>query len=268
MSAEQGNRLLINTHIEKTAGTSLRSFFQGAVGAEHVAVYDPVTDRLRRGLDVSQTNGSPLLGLLKSTIRDTPLFVAAKELAFVVDRMRNREGLAEIPSDALIIHGHFLADRYDAVVDNPLRSIVFRDPLDRMRSQYDHWSREEGKYQSSWRVQVPYDANMPFEEYAFAPQLQNYQTQAVAGKPLANFDAVGVTENLNPFKRDLLSLFIEQGWCDESVLAEASIPRINQAPKGGRTDTQHMDPAFLRKFRKFHSEDYQLHDAAKRLAEK
>lgn len=261
MSIEQ--RKLISTHIEKTAGTSLRPLFESAVEREHIALYDAGTDKLRRGTELFQTNVSPVLDRLKLTLMNTPFYGPAKELAFLLDKMKRREGLATIPPDVLIIHGHFLADKYDYVVNNPLRSIVFRDPLDRMRSQYDHWSRNKG--QAAWRVTVPYDPAISFEDYALSPELQNYQTQAVAGKPLTDFDVVGVTEDLDRFRDDLTRLFIEQGWCDESILRTDPVPRLNQTSERTKTDQSQLSPTFLGEFRRFHSDDYQLHDAATRL---
>lgn len=197
---------------------------------------------------------------------DTPFYGGARELAHLLDKMRSKEELVEIPSDVLVIHGHFPADKYDDVVENPLRSIVFRDPLERMRSQYDHWTRNRGE--ADFRLPIVYDPEMSFEDYALLPELQNYQTQAVAGKPLTEFDAIGVTENLEPFRHDLVKLFVEQGWCDENILNTISLPRINQTSARTRSNPSQLQPSFLQAFRNFHSEDYQLHDAATRLLEK
>lgn len=261
MPVEQ--RTLISTHIPKTAGTSLQSLYQSAVGREHIAIYDARTDTLHRGSESIFTNVSPFTDWLKSNLMNSPFDKIAKDLAFWLKSLKNSGDQVEIPRDVLIIHGHFLANRYDDLVENPLRSIVFRDPLARIHSEYNHWKRAEGRV--VFRVTLPYDPSMSFEDYALSQDLQNYQTQAVAGKPLTDFDVVGVTENLDKYKDALIELFIEQGWCDKSVLEAVSMPRFNQTPIVRRTNRQDLSDTFIQQFRSFHNEDYQLYDAAKAL---
>lgn len=258
------NRILISTHIEKASGTSIQNLYETVVGRDQIAIYNARKDTLRRGTEYPFTQASRVIDWFKSTIMDSPFYGHAKDLALWLGSRKDQLGSLKIPDDVMIIHGHFLADRFDKQLEDPLRSIVFREPLDRMRSQYDHWKRAKGH--TEWRVNLPYDPDMTFEEYSLSPKLQNYQTQAVASKLPTDFHVVGVTDDLAPYENALLQLFIKQGWCANSILGKISVQKLNKTPNRKKTDSFNLNNTFIHEFRQFHASDYQLYREARRIA--
>ena len=104
-----------------------------------------------------------------------------------VRRIRRGAPVLEVPEDAKVILGHFAADMFDRLLPDEIsaiRAVVIRDPLDRMRSHYDHWKRTRSY--EDWRVYIPFQRNLTFERFALLPELQNYQSQALGGMDLAD----------------------------------------------------------------------------------
>lgn len=248
-------RILESVHIEKTAGTSVMGFFEKVLGRDHVAFYDPTTDSLTRSSDLLLPVSSRAIDVFK--FRFQPFWPLLKKM-WVSTQSRKRYS-EEIPEGIMVIHGHFRADRFDAVVADPLRAVLIREPLARMRSQYDHWKATKGL--AEWRVRTPFNPDMVFEEFAMLPQLQNYQTQALADKDLAEFSVVGVMENLEAYSSGLQDVLVNEGFCQKPNQS-ISIEVINRTPSRLRSFISEIDPNFKEAFREFHKRDYQLYNKA------
>lgn len=245
-------RIIINTHIEKTAGTSLLKFFEDTVGKQKIAFYDPTTDSLVRVSDLLLSPSNDFVDRLQ--LKSYAFWPSLKKTYF-----KTRSKYAQkIPSDIAIIHGHFTSERFDKVVKNPIMTVVIRDPLKRMYSQYDHWKHAKGR--NHWRIIIPYDPQLSFEAFALLPAMQNYQIKALAGKKLASFDLVGTTEKLNMFSSALFQMFIREGYVTNATPVK-SIPKLNKHRKKYVANKK-----FEALFKKFHKEDYLLYEQAKRLA--
>jgi hypothetical protein len=248
-------RILQNVHIEKTVGTAMSKFFEATLGRDHVAYYDPTTDSLTRSSDLLLPVSSKVVDMFK--LRFQPFWPTLKRLW--IERQPEKRTTQEIPDGIMVVHGHFQADRFDSVVTDPLRAVLVRDPLARMRSQYDHWKATKGL--AEWRVRTPYDPSLSFEQYAMLPQLQNYQTQALAGKDLSEFAVVGVTERLEAYSSALLQTFVDEEFCPMPT-GEIAIGFTNRTPRRLRHIPDIMDEAFVQDFRQFHSKDYDLYREA------
>lgn len=247
-------RVIINTHIEKTAGTSLLQFFQDTLGKEHVAFYDPITDSLIRVSDLLVSPANSLVDKLQ--LKSYAFWPILKKTFFFIRTPKRTKDV--VPESVVLVHGHFLANRFDKIVTKPIRTVVIREPLARMYSQYDHWKRAKGRNQ--WRVMIPYDDTMTFETFALLPQLQDYQTQALAGKKLSEFAIVGVTERMDLFTKSLTKLFIRHGLLEKKMKKE-SVQKRNP-----RKNNYKVSKTFSKKFEAFHKRDYLLYKQAKELA--
>lgn len=247
-------RITVNVHIEKTAGTSLLQFFEYTLGRNRIAFYDPTTDRI---IKVSDLFLSPSNGFVDTfQLKSYAFWPYIKKAYFGIQTVKRQKN--SIPNNIAVIHGHFKADRFDTLLPNAINTVVIRDPLKRMHSQYDHWKRAKGR--SQWRVMVPYDPRMTFEQYAMLPIMQNYQVQACAGKDLKSFTVVGITERLDMFTKTLYSLFVSEGYIPYTVPFNG-IKNMNQHRNTHEIKTNGFEKAFYL----FHKDDYDLYEHAKSL---
>lgn len=245
-------RVIVNVHIEKTAGTSLLKFFEHTVGKEHIAFYDPITDSLTKVSDLPISPANELVD--KWQLKSYAFWPALKKAYYTINAKKNQVNV----DDIAIVHGHFTANRFDTLFPNSLQTVVIRDPLARMHSQYDHWKRAKGR--SQWRVMVPYDETMTFEDYAMLPSIRNYQVQALAGKELATFALVGVTERLNAYTTTLYHLLLLENF----IIADMPlrIEKLNQK----KQEHEMKRSGFEKDFAFFHKDDYMLYKQAKSLS--
>lgn len=251
----QAKKIIVNVHIEKTAGTSLLKFFEQTLGKERVAFYDPKTDSIIKVSDLLVSPSNSYID--KSQLKSYAFWPIIKGLFFTVQshkRYRNT-----VPEGVAVIHGHFTADRFDSILPGAISTIVIRDPLARMQSQYNHWKRAKGR--SQWRVMIPFNPDMKFEEYALLPEMKNYQVVACAGKDLRSFTIVGLTEQLETFTENLHSLFISEGLISQ-IIPYMKVKNMNQNKKAYESITS----SFEKTFYNFHKDDYVLYEQAKSLA--
>lgn len=152
----------------------------------------------------------------------------------------------DLSKKAEVVIGHFaVAQLIDYLPPNKhsYRTVV-RDPLYRMWSHYCHWHAHKGDV--GYRVVPQYRPDMPFEEFALLPELQNYQTQAV-GNDLGIYEYIGTTEALEQFAI-ITGLIGEAG----------TMPKVNHFSK----ETPYLSESFLDNFKKLHAEDYALYRKA------
>ena len=163
--------------------------------------------------------------------------------------------------------GHFVADQFDEQLsDRPkIRAVVLRDPLERMASHYDHWKRYEGH--SIWRVNIPYNPSMSFEDFATLPEMRDYQLQALGRLGLEDFDVVGVTETVDQSVGQFLQLLAEEGTMP--IVPEAhdvQLGHLNRTPQGTKTNVETLGSAALQSIRAYHAEDIELYAQAQAMA--
>jgi hypothetical protein len=252
----------LSVHIEKTAGVSLREFYQRIYGSEMVFTYYPATDTLLRTSEESFPRTNKLINSLKLALAQTPFL----PLLARFNVSRSHRALNHIPVTELssvgsfrVIHGHFLANRFDNILPDSFMSIVLRDPMERMASQFLHWRRTEGH--ALFRTIVPYDPKVIFTEFAFFAPLQNYQTAALAGKNLTDFDLVGTTEKIDLFAQTLVrKLKINQ-------FSLTSLLRLNTCPRDCDKNGLGITNEFTERFKVFHRVDYENYALAETLAQ-
>jgi hypothetical protein len=143
-------------HIPKTAGTSLRNALEHAF-ADHLILRDYgndaiTTPRLRELIHVGRS-------------------VSGFREAF-------RDG-----SSGILLSGHFPAWRYWDSFHAESFVTFIRDPVSRVISEYNHFTRYEG-----WTA--------PLEEFAATPRFRNVMSTFLKGVDLDRFGFIGVMDNL------------------------------------------------------------------------
>jgi hypothetical protein len=259
------------THIEKTAGTSVRGTLEQAVGNTSLYLYSAAGSSFSQAKDGAPSTSSALdralmFGFSNPVTRRPLVSLYSRYHAAAVRRMVAR-GNPVVPSDASVIMGHFVADQFDEQLgDRPkIRAVVLRDPLERMASHYDHWKRYEGH--SIWRVNIPYNPTMPFEDFATLPEMQNYQLQALGRLGLEDFDVVGVTETVDQSVGQFLQLLAEAGtipFVPEGH--DVQIGHLNRTPQGTKTNVESLGGAALQSIRAYHAEDIELYAQAQAMS--
>jgi hypothetical protein len=255
------------THIEKTAGTSVRGTLEQAVGNSSLYLYSAAGNSFSQAKDGAPSTSSVLdralmLGFSNPVTRKPLVSLYSRYHSSAVRRMVAR-GTAEVPSDASVIMGHFRADQFDEALGDrhAIRAVVIREPIARMASHYDHWKRYEGH--SVWRVQVPYDPTMSFEGFATLPEMQNYQLQALGRLGLEDFDVVGVTEHVDQSVGQFLRLLAEAGTISSVPEAQdIQLGHYNRTPQGTKTNLESLGGTALQAIRAFHAEDIELYAQA------
>ena len=172
-------------------------------------------------------------------------------------KMRTRQSMnsLEVPTNINLIYGHMQADKFDSNNGQYFSSIVFRDPLNRMRSHFTHWQRNFGL--PMWKTQIPYIDGMTFEQFAMLPELKNYQEKTLGSKSLESFDLIGVTENLDVFATQIVEARREH--LAVKPLLPVTLQRFNVAPNLPLGS----DANFVDKFKKQHSHDYEIYRHAR-----
>lgn len=90
-----------------------------------------------------------------------------------------------------IVHGHFLADLFDPLADEINYAIFFRDPVERVISNYYFFKNNYFKHSPVCKMIAE---GMTLEEYAALSSSRNVQSFFMADKPLESFDYVGICE--------------------------------------------------------------------------
>ena len=253
---------LLSVHIEKTAGTSIQDLLETILGKDRVLIYNPIADTLTRACDLRVQRTNTVHDILRLRVANTALApiinYAYRWLTTSVLKPKTVP-ISNLPNNFSAIHGNFAANRFDSQIAHSLLAVVFRDPLERMESQFIHWQRTKGI--AEWRVRVPYDSTLEFEHYALLPQLQNFQSQALGGKDLDAFAIVGITKNLDTFSLELIRA-LEQNRLARHSSSEYHVKRLNVTPQ--RQQGENHGASFLKQFREFHEQDYLLYERAKK----
>lgn len=242
--------IVVNTHIEKTGGTSLSSWFMQVYGDDRVLIYSPATDTFLRGSEVPDLN--PVTNRLKSLLTLTPLIsiAAAASKNYKSSSHRNHISPNDIGQGFDVIHGHFTASRFEKSMDDPFTSIILRDPIERMVSHYISWKRRRGK--TNQRLNIPYTPEMSFRDFAMLDQMINFQSQALGELSIEDFDLVGTAENLDAFTEEF---FRRRG-------IEGNIPRLTELNRtlfSPAHEALGIDDGFTKVFKEQNAHDYEIY---------
>jgi hypothetical protein len=247
----------VSTHIEKTAGTSLQEFYTRYYGPKNVYIYSTDTDSLIcADRLLMKARISPIVDKVRSLSKQLGLTSLAH--TFVIGRLNNQnsdKGLPGLPANCSLIHGHFVADRFDDIVQKPYRSVVLRDPLERMISHYKYWKEVQGV--TNHRIDIPFDCHMSFMDFQSVKCLQNFQSSALGSLSINDFDLVGVTQNLPDFVNKFVKRCPIQGW-----MTTEDLRKLNSSPRKTDYNQFGIDGNFIKKFKSQNELDYMNYDRA------
>ena len=257
------------THIEKTGGISVRNSLERAMDGPGLYLYSPLADRFMEAED-GRPDTSPLFDVIKAGLaypflRTALIRLHDRHLSAVTDRIVET-GSVGIPDEAKVILGHFQADQFDdEIQERPtVQAVVIREPLERARSHYDHWRRTRGN--SDWRVLIPYDPRMSFEDFASLPDMQNFQSQALGQRELKDFDVVGLTEAATEFVSRFLRVLTQAKIISPDLSSAPSTKRYNRTPSNSLTHVETIHGNTLRYLQQINADDYDLYAQAIELS--
>jgi len=249
-------RVHLSVHIERTAGTSLLAELVKEYGADRTLIYQPQTDRLLKVSDIPISPASKFIHNLKHRLEGTFLLRAIYNGYDKVVKWDKAVfkwiSPEKIPEETAAIHGHFSPQRFNGLVENPMTTVVLRDPLERMISHYSHWKRTGGK--AGWRIETPFDQSLGFVEFALREEMRNFQSKVLAGKKLQDFDYVGVTKKLDCF----LGKIRGNG--------HGKAPNMHSVANKPKYAELGITEEFIKKFKKYNARDYKNYLLATQLA--
>ena len=150
--------MLISVHIPKVAGTSFRSLLEQSFQDK---LYLDYTDK-----PLQKNKLARILQIIKSNYSSSPLLLQQYHC----------------------IHGHFMPAKYYFLKQKSFAT-WFRDPVERVISNYYHWQRNEFKHP---KIK---NKNCSLEEYSEIEHFQNLYATYLWGMNLQQFDFIGITEN-------------------------------------------------------------------------
>jgi hypothetical protein len=191
---------IVHVHVEKTAGTTLKSAYINAYGGDRVWGYSASEQAYRAlGKKLFAIDSDWQQSLRAQIFRNTPRLARLGQLALNALPSHQALTLEQVQEVASVIIGHFTFDGMSQAID-PGQSAyraVLRDPLDRMRSHYS-FLLQRSVPKSRMRIAALDAENMSFEEFALQPSVQNFQSQAI-GDSLTPYEMVGVVDYLDLF---------------------------------------------------------------------
>lgn len=212
--------VIVSVHIPKTAGASFRTGLRQRFGDRLLLDYgdlplsDSIPDRWRR----------------------------------LRRRSEVRRQASRIVARYGAVHGHFVASKYLPLGDRATLCIFFRDPVERLLSQYFYMHRTSDPANRMWaRLHTE---NMSPEQLACLPRQQEIYRLFTARLPMERFAFVGITEEYQAS----LALF--------KAMFDIDIP-FHRVNSGGQASNG-FDPRERLKVRAAQRKNIAIYEAARR----
>jgi hypothetical protein len=109
-----------------------------------------------------------------------------------------------VPAGTQMIHGHFLADSFDALFPERRLLTWVRHPVERLVSNYYHCMRSPDMRDDCCRAL--HQQKLSLREFADLDWMRNMTTRYLAGKPVADFHFVGIMEHFEESMRHFSTL--------------------------------------------------------------
>lgn len=169
--------MIVSVHIPKTAGSSFREGLERHLGERLLADYgdrplsDSISDRWRR---------------LKT-------------------RIEVRYRAHDLAARYAAVHGHFIATKYLPLGDRAAFCAFFRNPVERLLSQYRFWLRTPDPQNKMW---VQFDAlRMTPAQLASLPRQGKLYRLFTGALPMERFAFIGITEEYETSLRLFRAIF-------------------------------------------------------------
>lgn len=246
-------RVHVTVHIEGTTNSSFLAELGNIYGPGRVLVYKLPKKRFIRLSDIPLNPTQSLIKMGKNLLINTPFF---NNSSSAENTEPSDENLwfkrKELPADTAAVYGKFSPSLFKGVFENPFYSIILKDPLERMISLYEEWNNTKGIV--DWRVNIPFDKNISFVDFAVEEGFNNFQSRCLGNKRLGDYDLVGVAECQEGFTAQLKN----KDWKGF----------VNQKPSTIQLDHPKyknlgVTSDFLNEFQELNDRDYAIYQQAK-----
>ena len=228
MKKERGIEL-VSVHLPKTAGTAFLDILFQVYGKDNIF------------LDYNDKIGDPL----SQFNTDYPNW------------LKNRDNfIKSINPDALVIHGHFSAVKYDGYFADAKRIVWLREPISRLISHYFYWVGIPPSQNSLHKVLL--EKNLSLLEFAELPTMQNRMSRIFfRDVDINHFYFIGIQEF---FEDDLAKLAVLMDW------PRVTMPIVNRTNTLGYSSFD-TDKSLMEKLAFLNKEDIGLYQTALKLRE-
>jgi len=246
-------RVHVNVHIEGTTNSSFLAELGNIYGSDRVLIYRLPQKRFIRLSDIPLKPAQSLLKIGKDLLVNAPFFNNSPS---VENKNPSDENLwfkrKELPVDTAAVYGYFTPSLFKGIFENPFFSIILKDPLERMISLYEEWNNSKGS--GGWRVNIPFDKNFSFVDFAVQEEFCNFQSRCLGNKRLGDYDLVGVSE----YQAGFVAQLKNKNWKGY----------VNQEPPEIQLDCPKfknlgITSDFLKHFQELNHMDYSIHQQAK-----
>ncbi len=246
-------RVHVNVHIEGTTNSSFLAELGNIYGPDRVLVYKLPQKRFIRLSDIPHKPTQSLLKMGKDLLVNAPFFnySSSDENNDPTDKnlwFKRKE----LPADTTAVYGYFTPSLFKGIIENPFFSIILKDPLERMISLYKEWNNTKGI--AGWRVNIPFDKDLLFVDFAVEERFCNFQSKCLGSKRLGDYDLVGVAECQAGFIAQLKNINWKGYVNHKPSLIQLDLPKYKNL--GITSD-------FLKHFQKLNHMDYSIHQQAK-----
>jgi hypothetical protein len=246
-------RVHVSVQIEGTTNSNFLNELGKIYGANQVLVYNLTLDKFIRLSHLSTNPALSLFKLGKELLDNTSLFNSNPDIdQNSEDDQDQWYSLTELPPDTAAIHGLYKPSVFKGVLENPFISIILKNPLERLLTLYEEWTRNQGEVE--WRVNIPYKKNLNFNTFALKEEFINYQSKCLGSRRLGDFDLVGVAECQDGFIAQLKN----QDWT--GYLNQKSVEFSINKPKYKKHG---ITAEFLKQFQELNQMDYAIYQQAK-----
>lgn len=243
----------VSVHIEGNTNSSFLNDLGNIYGPDQVLVYKVSLKKFIRLSDLPKSPTSSLLKIGKELLENTPIF-SPKVNSSDEESTEQKKVFArmELPPDTAAVHGYFTPSLFKGIFDTPFISIILKDPLERMISLFEEWNSLKGE--TDWRINIPYDKELAFPDFAFQDGFSNYQSKCLGNRRLGDYDLVGVAECQSGFIAQLKN----KDWTGY-IKQKSTAYQLEKS----RYKNLGITSEFVEKFLEANQMDYAIHQQAK-----
>jgi hypothetical protein len=110
-----------------------------------------------------------------------------------------------VPAGAQFIHGHFIGDAFDGLFPDRRLVTWVRHPVERVVSNYHHFLRAPDMRDDCCRA--VHENRLGLREFADLDWMRNESNRYLAGKPIDDFEFIGITECFGESMRHFCRVF-------------------------------------------------------------
>ena len=173
---------IVSVHIYKTGGTTFRNLLSTLPGTAVCLDYG----------DMPLAPARPAR-MFKSVYRTTRAYLKVRRTLSGSDCAR------------VFIHGHFVASKYDRLFPSAGLATWLRDPIERVVSHYHFWLRNPNRKHPICQRLIA--EGLSLADFAEVEGMGNVHSRLLAGKSIADFDFVGITEQYSRSVALFLNIF-------------------------------------------------------------